>query len=665
MYNLPPLGLINIATCLKGTKHNVEILDFVLSIRTNELPLNGRIYNRCSEIIIEKEPDIVGFSTQCTTYPPAIQISENIKRKLPGVKVVFGGHNSSFLDIETLKRFPFIDSVVRGEGEITFKELVESYGKGGNGEGVLGVTYRKEDRVIRNPDRPPIDNLDILPIPDYSLVPPLSTYRNACGLNRNIVIIEAGRGCPHNCIYCSQSIFWKRKQRRYSPSRIVSEIKTLHEIHSAECFILAYDQFTSAREFVKDFCHKMIQHGLNHLSWYCISRLDTVDKELLKLMRSAGCESMCYGIDSGSPKTLSFIRKRINHSILFERLRDTTDNGIVPTLSFIIGFPEEEKEDIETTLELALRAGILGNNSPLIQMPTILPGTDLYNKYKDVLRREVDTYFAQGIEFENGKRLISDEKLINESSRIFSSFYNLPCRGMDLKRLSIICNYFPLIVQFYPKSFYLLKKTLKMDISDLFMNFIEWVKKKTKRLQISLYPQDCYRYFTPFFKEIIKGKEIKTFIMDILRYETLCLESAKFSTIKDESPIREIIEDKEIIPRKRKGIIQAEFRHDISDIISDMINDSLKDYYPEKISFLLFRHTENILEVSEIDPFTARFLTLSNGQLTMSEIMGILKKDFVDMETQELKKRLFMSAEAVLKDGYIILRKGGELNGQD
>ena len=151
---------------------------------------------------------------------------------------------------------------------------------------------------------------------------------------------------------------WRRKTRTFSVLRLVEEMENLYKNMGAECFLLAYDQFTARKDFVESFCRQLIEREMNHLPWYCISRLDSVNADLLALMKRAGCESMCYGIDSGSEKTLSFIRKSIDPGILYQRITETADQGIIPTLSFVIGFPEEAKEDIDETLWLALRAGI-------------------------------------------------------------------------------------------------------------------------------------------------------------------------------------------------------------------------------------------------------------------------------------------------------------------
>ncbi|MGD0399844.1 MAG: radical SAM protein [Syntrophobacteraceae bacterium] len=475
MYNLPPLGLINLATVLKPSPHRVRIFDFPLDIRRKALHMDRHIYRACAKHVMQFRPDLAAFSVQCTTYPPAVRIAQELKKLNPELKIAFGGHNASCVDELTLSRFPFIDAIVRCEGEITFRELVRAFEGQVPLASIDGITFRTPDRIVRNPDRELIENLDSLPASDYAFVAPLHQYRDVCGIGRSVAILEVGRGCPHRCVYCSQSIMWRRRARTFSTDRIIGEMKNLAENFGAECFLLAFDQFTAKRSFAEQFCLGLIDAGLNHLPWYCISRLDTVDKDLLILMRKAGCETMCYGIDSGSKKTLAFIRKDIDREVLFDRVRETTEAGIVPTLSFVIGFPEESRQDLEATLELALKSAATGNANILVQMTTILPGTDLYEKYRSRLVRDVDTYFSLGIEFDQGARIASDDALIDSDPDIFSSFYNVPCPAASLEELNLTANYFTIIATLYPRSFFLLSLELNRSILDLFLSFLDRV----------------------------------------------------------------------------------------------------------------------------------------------------------------------------------------------
>ncbi len=655
MYNLPPLGLINLATALKAPSREILIHDFVLAIRQKRLKMDNGIYDHCAEMILDEAPDLVAFSAQCTTYPGVLQVCRGIKAGSPNIRTVIGGHNASFVDRITLERFPFVDAIVRGEGEITFKELVAAYESGKDEEGIDGVTCRRGKEIIRNRERDMISELDQLPLPDYSFSPPLVKYRDACGLPRSIAILEVGRGCPHRCIYCSESLLWRRRTRTFSVSRLVKEMRNLHENFGAECFLLAYDQFTAERSFVESFCHQVIEAGLNHLPWYCISRLDSVDADLLSLMRDAGCESMCYGIDSGSERTLAFIRKNIDKKILYQRVVETAEQGIIPTLSFVIGFPEEKKEDIDETLRMALRTGIVGNNNPLIQLPTILPGTDLHMRYVGHLVRKVDTYFSLGLEFDNGGRLQSDEEMINSEPTIFSSFYNLPCPACSLEELNLIASYFPLIVRLYPKTFLVLSVEFNSSISDFFIQWLHWLKGRLKKEELTLSPQECYLHFREFVKEVTveKGHICRKHFYDILKYENLALQVGTFTGEKSLFSI-DMNQIMEFRPAKSKRIIIEEFDFDIPVIIFDLMGGDFRESYPPQKKVLVFKHFGDILEVSEINLFTRDLLELCSGKERLVTISKELQNRYGrDMGREEFFNSCIEAVQVLGEEGLL------------
>ncbi|MGM0427710.1 MAG: B12-binding domain-containing radical SAM protein [Thermodesulfobacteriota bacterium] len=621
MYNLPPLGLVNLATALKGTPHRVDVVDLVLAIRQGSLGMGKAIYDHCADVILDQDPDIVGFSAQCTTYPAILQISKRIKERKPATRIVLGGHNASFLDCQTLERFGFVDVVIRGEGEVTFKALMDAYEAGGDFTEIPGATGRLGTEIVQNEARELIPDLDLLPLPDYTFVPSFSTYRDACGLPRSIAILEVGRGCPYRCIYCSESLMWRQKTRTFSVARLIREMQHLHFNFGAECFLLSYDQFTADRRFVEAFCREVIQKGLNHLPWYCISRLDSVDAPLLRLMREAGCESMCYGIDSGSEKTLAFIRKRIDRNLLYTRVVETADQGIVPTLSFVIGFPEEEREDVDETLRLALRAGIVGNNNPLIQMPTVLPGTDLSTRYKTSLTRKVDTYFSLGLEFDNGRRLWSDDQMINSAPLIFSSFYNLPCPGVPLQELGLIADYFPLMVQLYPRTFLLLSVDYRRSVSRLFLKWLKWLNKRDENKKLRLTPRDTFLYFETFVTRFMaqEGPPERPYLGDLLRYETAAISVAESPAHQTDFSI-DLHDLKALRPIRDENIRMETFDYDLPMIILDLKRGDFHASYPVHPTVLLFKQEGEVLEVLEINPFVRDFLTHCNGYAKLKEI---------------------------------------------
>lgn len=625
LYNLPPLGLLNLSTILREAGHQVTVLDLVLAIRLKSLPLGSSIYSDSAKIILREDPDLVGFSVQCTTFPAVIRITELLRKQKPDLKIVLGGHDVSFSDQRTLDKFPWIDAVIRGEGEITFRELAKAYSGGRSPAEVAGVSWREGDKVIRNRDRELISHLDELPVPDYSFIPSLETYRDACGIPRSIAILEVGRGCPHQCVYCSESVMWRRRTRTFSVSRIINEMHQLRDRFDAECFLLAYDQFTANRQFVEDFCTRVLDDGLEKIPWYCISRLDSMDPPLLRLMREAGCESMCYGIDSGSERTLAFIRKRIDETILFQRVRETTDEGLVPTLSFIIGFPEEEREDIDKTLTLALKTGIQGNSNPLLQMPTVLAGTELHSRFGEKLVRVADTYFSLGLEFDNGRRLEEDSRLIESDPLLFSSFYNLPCVGMSLAELNAIASFFPLIVNLYPKSFLLLSLSLDESVSRLFTRFLAVVLEKERLAAPDLTPAGCRKHLPSFAAKCLEDKGVSSWahIPDIISYENLFLDVGR-PTISKSTVTADLCCLQEQLPLRSESSIMCDFSWNVADIVSNLKNGVYRDSYEKEASVIVAFQKDGGIELTEINEFGRDMLQLSNGSTPFEEIVDIL-----------------------------------------
>jgi len=625
LYNLPPLGLLNLAAALRETPHRVALLDCVLALRDGTLRAGPGLYDDCARRIAADAPDLVAFSAQCTTYPPTVAIARRLRRLLPQTRIVVGGHNATFVAAATLERYPWIDAVVRGEGEVTFRELVTAWDKGADAGGVAGVTWRAAEGVVANPDRELIPSLDALPLPDYGLLPSLATYRDACALPRAIAILEVGRGCPHRCVYCSESSLWRRRTRTFSVDRLTTEMHRLRDGHGAECFLLAYDQFTADRRFVEAFCNRLIDEGLHSTPWYCISRLDTVDAPLLALMRRAGCESMCYGIDSGSPRTLAFIRKRIDPEILLERVQTTTAEGMVPTLSFVIGFPEEGTADIEATLQLALRAAATGNVNPLLQLPTVLPGTELHARYAAKLVREVDTYFALGIEFDDGRRLAEDEAEIAADPRLYSSFYNLPCADFPLAQLDRLARFFPLLVELYPRTTLLLARALDRPLAGLFADFLSWVEKRETRQEATLTAADCFHHFPPFVGGLLTGMGTAwSHLPEVLDYETRAIEAARFAKGEICANI-DIYTPRTWRPATAGNLLLAHFDHDLPAILDDLKAGILRENYPPASTWMVFRQQGKELEVCRTNDFGRDMLELCDGTRTPEEIAALLR----------------------------------------
>lgn len=644
MYSLPPLGLISIGTVAKGAGHQVTIIDSVLGLQRQEFPLGPKLYDLISERILEHDPDVLGISCQCTTLPPSLNIAKRVKQKSPKTFIVLGGHNVGFQAEELLKNFSYVDLIIEGEGELSFLELLEAL------EGkkpiwkVQGLWWRDGLGIIYNGQRGLIQDLDSLPLPDYNLAPLPEEYQDAYGLRVPIAILETGRGCPHRCVYCSESIFWRQKVRRYSIDRCLKLIKELYEKYGVRYFLFAHDQFTSDKRYVETFCMELLKTGLKDISWYCISRLDTVDERLLALMAEAGLKSMCYGIDSGSERTLKFIKKGLNKKLLFQRVKETTNQNIIPTLSFVLGFPEESKEDIHKTLELAILCSAYSNVAPLMQIPTVLPGTELYIKYRGNLIKKIDSYFALGLEFDRGKRLKEDESLITDFPDIFCSFYNVPPKAISLEELDLIVKYFPLVLELYPKTFLLLNKTLNNYLQDLFLQFLYYVQTKRKYDRPMLTFKDTLFYIKGFLKESLAKFP---HLQDILCYETY-IGYARF--LKNKKSFREKVGD---MPVKGRGILVRAFDFDVLGLIMDAVEG--RGIEPLRLkNFKVFYEKEGRVEVDDINEFGYDLLRLCDGKKDIDEIAASMWVKYGKSLSQEsFRQEILRALEESVDLGYV------------
>ena len=291
-YVTPPLGLLSIGAALEERGINVVVKDLIFKMRNGELDSDKDIYDNSVDEIMKCNPRIVCFSTQCVTYPTCINIAKRIKKIDSTIKIVFGGHNSSFLDEDTLKEFSFVDCVARGEGEIIMPNLLEALLENRSLSDVKGITYSHDGIIIRNEDEELIQDLDTLPFPAYHLVNSMDEYK-ALGETMT-VLIESGRGCVYNCIFCSNCILWHRTVRYKSIKKVIEEIKQLEKYHPDE-YYLVHDFFTFDENYVKDFCTELKKNNLN-IKWNCRCRLN-VSIETLQMMKAAGCERLLYGVE--------------------------------------------------------------------------------------------------------------------------------------------------------------------------------------------------------------------------------------------------------------------------------------------------------------------------------------------------------------------------------
>jgi len=360
----PPLGLLYLAAYAEREGHEVVVRDLAIRKRREEIDY--------------KKYDVVGISTDTTRHRQALKIAHRSKEA--GCTVVMGGPHPSYVDEEILSTQK-VDFVVRGEGEVTFAELVAVLEKKDKEiDGVQGISFLSNGTLVRTPSRPFIENLDSLPLPARHLID-LDDYRKTNFGGRPITPLITSRGCPYRCAFCSSSHFWGAKVRIRSVASILKEIEEIYSQYHFNAIAFLDDTFNISPSRVIDICRGIIERRLD-LWWWNLSRLDLFsgNEEMVKEMVQAGMKAAFVGVESPHPETLKDLQKGIRVEEIIETVEMLKRNGVQLHASYILGGLHETAQSIHETIRFAKR---LDTNVAQFSILTPLPGTAIYAQVKD------------------------------------------------------------------------------------------------------------------------------------------------------------------------------------------------------------------------------------------------------------------------------------------
>lgn len=358
----PPLGLAYLAAVAVEQGWETKILDGL----TESLTMQD-----VAGIVEGFQPDVVGLTATTPAIYDAYAVARIVKEHAPGALVLLGGPHATFMSHEVLEECPYIDVVVKGEGEETLREILEKIERGGGLEGVAGITYRAGDRMREGPPRGLTENLDALPMPAYDLLP-MEKY--VVGKVRYAAVITS-RGCPYGCIFCSSSLQFGKRWRAHSPERVLEELMILRYDYGVREIEFLDDTFTLNMGRAEEISKMIVREGLD-ISWSASSRVNTFSRGLGEAVRKAGAHTIYFGIESGSDETLRLIGKGITKRQAVDAVGAAKESGLNALGSFIIGFPHEREEDIRATIRFADRCGV---DLAQFTIATPYPGTRLWN----------------------------------------------------------------------------------------------------------------------------------------------------------------------------------------------------------------------------------------------------------------------------------------------
>ena len=367
-----PLGLAYLAAVVE--EHDIRIL---------ECDVDAEARERIVRTIHSERPDIVGATVYTCHVNDAIEIMKAVKEVLPDTTTIAGGPHPTALP-DTIVTSEFVDLVVRGEGEITFRELVDKMAKGEDYRSVEGIAYQENGEMVLTAPRGLIPDMDLLPQPAWDLMP-IDTYKHPTyghpRMNKpKFINMLATRGCPFRCAFCGAADVWGRRIRMHSPERIANEMRILQDTYGVHTVRFADSTFTVDRKWVLKLCDLLVDIDLD-VAWSCNARADTLDEELLVAMRRAKCTSLTMGVESGDDEVLRIARKKQTVEQVREAFRLMKKTGMFSWGFFMIGLPGETPETIEKTIAFAEeldpdQVSVAGFAIPY-------PGTELYELASD------------------------------------------------------------------------------------------------------------------------------------------------------------------------------------------------------------------------------------------------------------------------------------------
>ncbi len=433
----PPVSLLLVATVLKKEGHEVVLYD-ASALRKSLKDLEEEIVDYQAVVIL----------TSTMTVNEDAQVLARLKSKNKELVTVVYGGQPTFMPRYTLAR-EGIDIVVRREAEFVIRDLINALEKGNaSWKKVKGIGFKEKEEVFLNEDYPFIENLDELPFPDRTMLPRDIDYFNPVVKRMPYTTAFTVRGCPGKCTFCSSPSFYGRKIRFRSAESVLQELEIIQSQGYQEVFYRD-EMFPVSKKRVIDICQGMIERGWD-LTWICSARIGTVDKEMMKLMKEAGCHMIRFGVESGVQKILDNIKKGITVEETRQTFRWAHEVEIDTHAHLMIGMPGETRETMNHTLRFIkeidptiITAGIC----------TPYPGTGLFEEVRkkypqigDGSQCDLQDLHTKSF-YNEAFTALSNEELSRNIRRFYRNFYLRPSyllkwikriRSLDeLKRVTI------------------------------------------------------------------------------------------------------------------------------------------------------------------------------------------------------------------------------------
>lgn len=515
------LGPLCIAASAREIGHRVDFVNLnaisALYQRAGLLIDQDRFLERAAEAIVAHDNAFIGLSTICSSFRLTLRLVQRIKQIRPEAFVFLGGPQATAVDRQVLEAVPELDAVLRGEADFSIRSLLGALGEGADLAAVSGLTWRSAGgAVVRNPSAELIADLDAVPFPAYDLYPEQ--------LLAGGIAVDAGRGCPFECIFCSTNEFFSRRFRMKSAERLAWEINTLHGRYGARAFSLTHDLFTTNVKVVREICRVFrAQIGFEGFEWSASSRIDSMKDGLAAEMAAAGCRNLFFGVETGSAEMQRQIKKRLTVSRIYPVLQECSQLGIECTASLIIGYPQETLRDLDDTVTLAVEAVRLPNVKSQIHLLVPLPGTPLAVQHEaELTYSDLNSNIATmgGTELTEGERAF-----IRDNPAIFTQHFYVPNRHFGRRQLFHVAQFTFFGAAFFRHSVIAAHQLLG-GLTGCALQWSAWVDRRlaiADHLLEAFYRDAAFRQrFGEFLRELSLplGADERELIENVLRFDS-------------------------------------------------------------------------------------------------------------------------------------------------
>jgi radical SAM superfamily enzyme YgiQ (UPF0313 family) len=382
----PPLGILYIATVLKERGEEVSVLD---------QPGQDLTVDETVDWVLKENPDVLGLSAVSTSGKTAGLISGKIKEKNPNITTVMGNHYATFNAERILNRYPDVDIVVRGEGERTIIQLADSIKNNKPLRNVNGINYRNNQTIARTPDQPLIQDIDSLPFPDRKLVNVdyHGMMAGAIVAPKKFTSIVSSRGCVYSCRFCNCKEIARSRWRARSAQNTLEELALLAS-QGYKQLIFVDDSFTLNPKRTIEICEGMVKERMD-FEWICEGRVDNCSSEMLRAMVKAGLKILYFGIENANQRILDYFNKTITPQQAETAVKTARKAGVdVIVGSFIVGAPDETREEIQNTINFAQRLPI---DVPQFNILGAQTGNDIWNEMEAKGFLDIENHWEVGV----------------------------------------------------------------------------------------------------------------------------------------------------------------------------------------------------------------------------------------------------------------------------